>query len=99
MEKYNNQEHDPKAILEEVAEKLKVIRNSAYDSHNDDFDGFLNIHKMITDKLQEIENKYPNFRDYKMYHVIASSTSDPNKPSTKFDFPEQDSLADFIRSL
>ena len=63
-------------------------------------DGAFETHDKVVRKANDLQNKYPDYRDYRMYHVLAGSNDpDGEKSVPKSDFPGQDSVADFIRSL
>lgn len=52
----------------------------------------------ISEKAAELNSKYSNCSDYKMYHVLIMSTLDENL-SPLFDFPDKDSVEKFIELL
>ncbi|MES3005195.1 MAG: hypothetical protein V4690_03770 [Patescibacteria group bacterium] len=100
MEKFKHEQQDPNQILLELAQKIEKIHETTFARYSEeDNDGFFDMYKRVTDKATEIKNKYPDYINYRMWHVLVGSTVDEKNPSTKFDFPDKDSLADFIRSL
>lgn len=46
--------------------------------------------------LKKLEKKYPDHTNYRLYHLLDSSTLFKNCP--KFDFPGDDSVEKFLRS-
>jgi hypothetical protein len=48
----------------------------------------------ITEKAQELRDKYPDYAEYELYHLLVGST--PKESLEKFDFPGSDSIERFI---
>ena len=47
-----------------------------------------------------LKEKYPDYQDYWMFHVLAGSGSEAfTKKPTKFDFPGEDSIVLFIETF
>lgn len=78
---------DEKQIL---LEELKSKRLSLYKESHD-------IHDKIFVKAKELQNKYKDYYDYELFHLLIGSTLP--KPVPNFDFPGEDSIVDFLRSL
>ncbi len=89
LEKQLNQV-ETKADEEALAEKLREKVNKSF--------SFENYEKIgeYTDKIRE---KYPDYSEYRLWHVVISSTINENTKITHFDFPGDDSAEKFINSL
>lgn len=46
---------------------------------------------------KELQEKYPDYHDYRLYCVLIGST--PEKKCSKFDFEGDDSVENFLESL
>jgi hypothetical protein len=59
------------------------------------------IHDQMMDRAAYLQSKYPDtFYDYEMYHFLISSNIGVELPLfDQFDFPGEDSVEKFIRSL
>ena len=90
-------EKNPNDVLESLVTELSTLLDSAIS--NEDFDAVIQTMDRIKQKADHLKAKYPDYADYRMYHVLVHSTPNSDKMLTKFDFPEEDSIADFIRSL
>ncbi len=84
MEKINNQE-------EKIIEELRFLRAQAYDR------GTMDFHERVIVKADILQEKYPNFLDYKLHHLLIGSTFSGDLK--EFDFPGDDSVELFFRSL
>lgn len=51
----------------------------------------------IVDKANFLKDKYPDYNDYRLYHLMIGST--PEKVLPFFDFPGEDSIMNFLRTL
>ena len=57
----------------------------------------LGTHEKIIEFAEKIKNKYPDYQDYMLYHLLIGSI--PKSKLPKFDFPGEDSVEKFIESL
>lgn len=57
----------------------------------------LDLYDKMAERVQELQKKYPDYKDYELYHIISGSTMEGSRK--KFDFPGKDSLVKFLRSL
>ena len=57
----------------------------------------LDTNEKVIKKSTELKAKYKNYHDYEMYHLLVSSGL--LYPTENFDFPGEDSVENFIRSL
>lgn len=48
---------------------------------------------------QKLREKYPNFKNYTVYHTLIGSTIPAGVETVKEDFPGEDSVEDFVNSL
>jgi hypothetical protein len=78
---------------EALVSELKELLMAAYNS-DEVLDSYSN-HEFIVKKASELRIKYSDFNDYEMYHVLIGSS----KECTKFDFPGDNSVEKFLRSL
>lgn len=80
---------------EQLIAELKQLLRAAHRKDR------LGTHDKIVEKDQALKNKYctaeDNSQDYEMWHVLVGSTL--REPAKKFDFPGDDSVEKFIRSL
>lgn len=58
--------------------------------------GYIECLESTGRKAKELESRYPDFLDYRLYHLLIGST--PSKKCSKFDFPGEDSIEKFIQS-
>ncbi len=80
---------------EALKAELKFLLKEAYDRNKGSkLDSF---HEKIIEKSNELKQKYPDYIRYQLYHLFIFST--PNDTATEFDFPGEDSIETFIRSL
>ena len=84
---------EPKVIMENIAQELYNLRVSAIER-----DGW-EAQDRIVAMANRLKLKYSDHEEYEMFHILIGSTPDEGKQFTKFDFPEEDSVASFIRSL
>ena len=75
--------------LERDADRLEEIRNELYKRN-----GF-GFHEAMVDKAEELQSKYPDYRDYRLYHLLISSTVGE---CSKYDFPGEDSVELFLET-
>ena len=68
--------------------RLKEIVDRLYGI--EDYSGL----NMIVRKSEDIRSKYPDYQDYRLYHLAAGST--PKSECPKFDFPGEDSIELFL---
>jgi len=54
------------------------------------------FYEELCDFAGELKKKYPDYFDYRLYHVLIGST--PWAPCLKIDFPGDDSVEKFINS-
>lgn len=54
------------------------------------------FHDEMADFANQLLAKYPDAREYRMFHVLISSTPRKNEVFQKFDFPGEDSIAKFL---
>lgn len=52
------------------------------------------IHDHIIEFHDRLKKRYPDFPDYKLYHLVSMSTT--KKEPSYFDFPGEDSIEAFI---
>lgn len=75
---------------EALIAELEEIRIKAYERD------MMDVNQKIFEKTTELQNRFPDFNDYKIYHVLNGSTV----VREKFDFPEAEGEVEaFIRSL
>ncbi len=72
-----------------ILEELTVLRDKLWES-DAGYDECVSFAKKLLEK-------YPDARKYKLLHLLIGST--PSDDVTKFDFPGEDSIETFIRSL
>ncbi|GEM_PF-4279405 len=48
----------------------------------------------VYDKVEEIRKNHPDYQQYRLYHLLVGST--PEKDADKFDFPDEDSIENFL---
>ena len=65
---------------------LELIKEDAYSTTN-----------QIAEFAKSLQGKYPDYHDYRLYCVMIGST--PVKECSKFDFPNEDSVENFLESL
>ena len=53
----------------------------------------LSFHDRVFGKAKELRDKYPDYEDYKLYHLLIGSTV---YDRSKFDFPGEDSIIKFL---
>ena len=81
---------------ERIVAELKQIIDDLYET--DDYDLILEISNRISRRSKMLEEKLPDFKLYRLWHVLGGSTTIPDKPM-KFDFEGADSLETYIRNL
>ncbi|MDO8260361.1 MAG: hypothetical protein Q7T50_02555 [Candidatus Magasanikbacteria bacterium] len=86
-------EKDPSVIIENLAQELADLRIDAIKR-----DGWEAQNRIVA-VANKLKLKYSDYEEYAMFHILIGSTPDEGKQFTKFDFPEEDSIASFIRSL
>ncbi len=75
--------------MERETDRLEEIRSELYERNNFGF------HEAMVDKAEELQSKYPDYRDYRLYHLLISSTVGE---CPKYDFPGEDSVALFLET-
>lgn len=93
MEGYKNN----KKIVQELKEVLIARYKEDSQKETGVFDKYI-TNEAVLRKTQELKKKYPDFDDYELYHVLIGSGKG-NEVFSKFDFPGEDSVESFIRSL
>ena len=84
----NNIEGKEKEIL---VTELKKLRTESYTK---DSSGF---HSKIIKKVDELRTKYPDYKNYEMYHVLIGSSIPRGVIMKNFDFPDKE-IERFLRS-
>ena len=79
---------------EALLEELGNLRIEAYrkDKEEDNF----SFHDKVLEKSKELKQRYSNYSDYELYHLLIGSQI---KSYKEFDFPGDDSVEKFLRSL
>jgi len=75
--------------LADIKQKL----NNAY-NREDRFE----MHDRLAEFGRKLTEKYPDCRNYILFHVLISSTP-PSNATIKEDFPGEDSIIKFIENL
>jgi hypothetical protein len=89
-------------LLAELGALWDEFLSGREDSEFEDHGKMVEFINGISDKQgnkisQGIKDKYPDYRNYELYHLLVGST--PSIPCEKFDFPGDDSIERFIRSF
>jgi len=88
-------------LLTELRSILKVAYKRDLDGTAIKVEDFVGKMMIDPDTKEEIttglKKKYPSYVDYEMYHFVSFST--PTTGCKFFDFPGDDSIEKFIRSL
>ncbi len=74
---------------EQLINELAQKRSALYEA--DEF-GF---HRLINDYTEELMKHFPNYTEYKLFHLLVGSTIDDEK-SPFFDFPGEHSIERFL---
>lgn len=80
--------------LKNKEEKIKELKEKWDAAHEKDA---LDAYNKCTNFAQELLKKYPDARDYRLFHILIGSSVD--REMEKFDFPGDDSVEQFINSL
>jgi len=88
---FNQLEVEPgqEALIAELKEKL----NNAYNTDA------IDAHEKVFEYTDEIKKKYPDYSKYRLWHLVIFSTIGKSMEITHFDFPGDDSVERFIKSL
>ena len=78
-------------LEEALLSKLRELKIVAYEKDMSGTD------KKVRDKFNELQRNYPDFYQYKTFHLLMNST--PPESATETDFPGEDSVEKFLRSL
>lgn len=79
---------------EEIAEKIRPLKKLYNEAMEKDHPvNFKKIHEFG----RELDKKYKNARDYRLYHLLICSS--PYKKCAYYDFEGEDSVEKFIKSL
>ena len=73
---------------------IKRLKDKRGEAYKKDMFG---THEKIIEFTERIKDKYPDYRDYELYHLLIGST--PGGKLPKFDFPGENSIEKFIESL
>ena len=57
------------------------------------------IYSRVTNFAKGLEQKYPNAREYYLFHTIIGSSVDRKDCKAGFDFPDDDSIVKYIDDL
>ena len=81
---------------EVIFQELNQLRDALWkaDEATDDFPNSAKIHTKVT----ALREKYPDYKNYVLYHLLTGSTPHDPMP-TLFDFPGDDSIETFLRSF
>lgn len=88
-EKIQNQGVTESTIIDALQEQRKEWYSNDNKIHG--------VHQTIVDWCRAIEEKYPDAREYTLFHTLIGSTPPPGL--TKFDLPGDDSVMKFADSL
>ncbi|MCX6701674.1 MAG: hypothetical protein NTX96_00570 [Candidatus Zambryskibacteria bacterium] len=75
--------------------ELKTLLHEAQDE--DRLKNTYYVQDEIVKKVKGLRKKYPDWQNYRVYHLLVGS--DLLEPTKYFDFPGDDSIEKFIRSL
>ncbi|MCF7835581.1 MAG: hypothetical protein K9M15_00440 [Candidatus Marinimicrobia bacterium] len=75
--------------IADVKKELKKVYEKA---------DMLEVHEKVVAYSDEIAGKYPDYRDYELYHALIGSGV-PEGACSKFDFPGEDSVERFVEKL
>ncbi|MEK7500569.1 MAG: hypothetical protein AAB642_00380 [Patescibacteria group bacterium] len=75
--------------LGQDTDRLEKIRSELYRRNA------LGFHEVMVDKAEELQSKYPDYREYRLYHLLISSTVGE---CPKYDFPGEDSIELFLET-
>lgn len=93
-----NMEKEPKQEFvkfdEEKIAEIKTKLDAAFDKDED----IANIFQKTSNFARELQKKYPDFRNYRLYHLLILSSVGEGD-CDKFDFPGDDSVEKFIDEL
>ncbi len=76
---------------EAVRAEIRKILSEAYSGDR------METYDKVADFGQKLREKYKNYDQYELYHILSGSTL--IKAPDNFDFPGEDSVELFIRSL
>ncbi len=87
--KYMSQEGIPnnEDVKAELAEKKSLVYKD------------MEKYELLVEFANQLKVKYPDYLDYDLFHFLVGSTPVPDKMPTKFDFPGEDSIEFFLRSI
>jgi len=77
---------DGMALYEAMREKLRALYRRDQDE----------IHDRVLAFHDGLKVRYPDFRDYQLFHLVSGSTLRDSHP--KMDFPSPDSVEEFVNA-
>lgn len=87
IEKFTSQQKNLQDV--ETIKKLRPIINKAYENEKE--------YSIIVNFAKKLQNKHPDYQNYRLYHLFIGST--PPEDCPKFDFEGEDSIEKFLTSL
>lgn len=72
-------------------EELREKRNQIYKNSDS--------YKSMTEFVEKLQAKYPDYQNYKIYHFLIGSTFPGGAELNEEDFPGEDSIANFLNKL
>ena len=79
-----------------IVRELRKIIDDLYEVV--DYDVMLEISNRLKRRSQWLEENFPDFRQYRTWHILGGSSDITDKPM-KFDFEDKFSLEVYIRNL
>lgn len=90
MENEHGKEVEKQGLLEEA-------RSLRHDIYTDEAHA-IQVLDRVVQKAKELREKYPNYTQYQIYHLLIGSTP-PEGTDIYEDFPGDDSVVEFLKKL
>lgn len=83
----NTPDNNQQTALDRVKAKMAIIAER---------ENILDQHEQLVAFAKYLQNKYPNARDYLLFHTLIGSTPRPGHGNALVDFPGEDSIEKFV---